>query len=153
MHAFRKVGLVTLSLVLIGTTGCGKSRSRDQDDDDDEDGAPAVSPKPAAAQAATMWTFDSSSVGQPPAGFSFGRTGSGRPGRWVIRAAADAPSGPNVLAQEDSDRTDYRFPLAVADGPMVGDGSVAVRCKPVSVRVDRPSGIVWRYQDESNYYA
>src|SRR5437867_9915780 len=152
MHAFRKVGLLTLSLALIGTTGCSKSRSRDQDDDDD-DPAPAVNPTTAAAQAATIWTFDSSSVGQPPAGFSFGRTGSGRPGRWVVRAAADAPSAPNVLAQEDSDRTDYRFPLAVADGPMVGDGSVAVRCKPVSVRVDRPSGIGRRYHAETTYYA
>lgn len=104
------------------------------------------------AQAATTWTFDSLSIGQPPAGFSFGRTGSGRPGRWVVRAAADAPSAPNVLAQEDSDRTDYRFPVAVADGPMFRDVSVAVRFKPVGGRVDRACGIVWRYQDENNYY-
>src|SRR5206468_12163851 len=112
---------VTLSLVLIGTIGCSKSRSHDQDDDDDDDPAPVVNPSPGTAQAATLWTFDSSSVGQPPTGFSFGRTGSGRPGRWVVRASADAPSGPNVLAQEDSDRTDYRFPLAVADRPTFGD--------------------------------
>src|SRR5258708_3484500 len=89
MLAFRTVGLVALSLALIGTTGCSKSRSHDQDDDDD-DPAPAVNPSPVTAQAATMWTFDSSNVGQPPAGFSFGRTGSGRRGRWVVRAAADA---------------------------------------------------------------
>ena len=126
MHAFRKVGVLTLSLALIGTTGCSKSRNRDQDDADD-DPAPAVNPSPAAAQAATIWTFDSSSVGQPPVGFSFGRTGSGRPGRWVVRAAADAPSGPNVLAQEDSDRTDYRFPVAVADGPTFGEDRKSTR--------------------------
>ncbi|PYP08764.1 MAG: hypothetical protein DMD59_11180 [Gemmatimonadetes bacterium] len=152
MHAFRKAGLVALSLAVIGTTGCSKSRSHDQDDDDDDDPAPAVNPSPSTAQAATRWTFDSSSVGQPPTGFSFERTGSGRPGQWVVRAAADAPSGPNVLAQEDSDRTDYRFPLAVADGPTFGDVSVTVRCKPVSGRVDRACGIVWRYQDANNYY-
>src|SRR5438876_269823 len=152
MHAFRKVGLVALSLALSGTTGCSKSRSHDQADDDDDDPAPAVNPSPGTVQAATMWTFDSSSIGQAPAGFSFGRTGSGRPGRWVVRAAADAPSGPNVLAQEDSDRTDYRFPVAVADGPTFGDVSVTVRCKPVSGRVDRACGIVWRYQDDNNYY-
>src|SRR5205809_6298316 len=94
MHAFRKAGLVALRLALIATIGCSKSRGRDQDEDADEDPAPAVNPSPGTAQAATIWTFDSSSVGQPPAGFSFGRTGSGRPGRWVVRAAADAPSGP-----------------------------------------------------------
>src|SRR6266581_2306483 len=94
MYAFRKVGLVTLSLALIGTTGCSKSRSHDQDDDDDDDPAPAVNPSPSTAQAATIWTFDSSNVGQPPAGFSFGRTGSGRPGRWVVRARPMPPAGP-----------------------------------------------------------
>jgi len=152
MLAFRNVALVALSLAVIGTAGCSKNRSRDQDDDDDDDPAPAVNPSPSTAQAASIWTFDSSSIGQPPTGFSFGRTGSGRPGRWVVRAAADAPNGPNVLAQEDSDRTDYRFPVAVADAPMFGDVSISVRCKAVSGRVDRACGIVWRYQDENNYY-
>jgi len=57
-----------------------------------------------------------------------------------------------VLAQEDTDRTDYRFPVAVADAPSFGDGSVSVRCKPVSGRSDQACGIVWRYQDENNYY-
>src|SRR5436190_20039244 len=137
MTSFRKAGLVALSLALIGTTGCSKSRGRDQDDDDDDDPARAVNPSPGTAQAATIWTFDSSNIGQAAVGFSFGRTGSGRPGRWVVRAAADAPSAPNVLAQEDSDRTDYRFPLALADGPNFGHVSVAVRCKPVSGQVDR----------------
>jgi hypothetical protein len=70
----------------------------------------------------------------------------------VVRAVSDAPSGSNVLAQEDSDRTDYRFPVAVADAPTFGDVSVSVRCKPVGGRVDRACGIVWRYQDANNYY-
>jgi hypothetical protein len=105
-----------------------------------------------AVPAPVTWTFDSLRAGEPPAGFTFARTGSGRVGRWVVRAAADAPSAPNVLAQEDSDRTDYRFPLAIADGPTFGDVSVSVRCKPVGGRVDRACGIVWRYQDENNYY-
>ena len=167
MMSFARLPLrVTLGLVLIGTTALAcKSRARDQDDDDDDDAdtpaagaAAAPSPttvvnrSPSATQGTMTWTFDSSSIGQPPAGFSFGRTGSGRPGRWVVRAAADAPSAPNVLAQEDSDRTDYRFPVAVADGRSFGDVSVAVRCKPVSGRVDRACGLVWRYQDENNYY-
>jgi hypothetical protein len=99
-----------------------------------------------------VWNFDSLPTGAPPAGFSFGRTGSGRPGQWVVRAVPDAPSGSNVLAQEDSDRTDYRFPVAVADAPTFGDVSVSVRCKPVGGRVDRACGIVWRYQDANNYY-
>jgi hypothetical protein len=91
-------------------------------------------------------------VGAPPSGFSFARTGSGRSGRWVVRAVAGAPSAPNVLAQEDSDRTDNRFPVAVADSVRLLDVSVSVRCKPIGGRVDRACGIVWRYKDENNYY-
>jgi hypothetical protein len=84
-----------------------------------------------------VWRFDAMAVGGPPAGFSFGRTGSGRPGRWVVRAVSDAPSGSNVLAQEDRDHTDYRFPVAVADTPMFNDVSVSAimsRCTTTAER-------------------
>jgi hypothetical protein len=102
--------------------------------------------------APARWGFDQMTAGAPPSGFSFARTGSGRSGRWVVRAAPDAPSAPNVLAQEDSDRTDNRFPVAVADSVRLRDVSVSVRCKSIGGRVDRACGIVWRYQDENNYY-
>ena len=134
------------------------AQAKDDDDDDDETSgtaaaAPVAPPSTLVTQGAeSRWRFDSMTAGQAPAGFSFGRTGSGRPGSWVVRAAPDAPSGPNVLAQEDSDRTDYRFPVAIADSPKFGDVSLSVRCKPVSGRVDRACGIVWRYQDENTYY-
>jgi hypothetical protein len=104
------------------------------------------------AHSAVTWTFDRDSAGLPPGAYTFGRTGSGRPGRWVVRAAADAPSEPNVLAQEDTDGTDNRFPVAVEDTLRFADASVSVRCKPVSGRVDQACGIVWRYRDENNYY-
>ena len=58
----------------------------------------------------------------------------------------------NVLAQLDTDSTNYRFPVAVADEPTLGDVSLSVRCKPVSGRVDQACGLVFRYQDEDNYY-
>jgi hypothetical protein len=63
-----------------------------------------------------------------------------------------APSGAHVLAQLDQDDTDYRFPIAVADTPLMRDGSVSVRCKPVSGRVDQACGLVFRYRDADNYY-
>ena len=81
---------------------------------------------------AVIWNFDSLSPGQPPAGFSFGRTAGGRVGHWIVQSASDAPSPSNVLAQVDSDRTDYRFPVAAALSPSFTDGSVSVKCKPVS---------------------
>jgi len=73
-------------------------------------------------------------------------------GRWVVRAEADAPSKPNVLAQLDADRTDYRFPIAVSAEPGLRDVRVTVRCKAVSGKVDEACGLVARYRDENNYY-
>ncbi|MGH2652583.1 MAG: hypothetical protein ACRDHK_15375, partial [Actinomycetota bacterium] len=80
------------------------------------------------------------------------RSGSGRPGRWVVRAEEDAPSPPNVLVQIDDDPTDYRFPVAVVAGVEFRDLRLSVRCKPVSGKVDRACGVVFRYADEGNYY-
>ena len=87
-----------------------------------------------------------------PAGFSFGRTGSGRVGRWFAKTDKDAPSGANVLAQTDTDATSYRFPVAVADSALLRNARVSVRCKPVSGKVDQACGLVFRYRDENNYY-
>jgi hypothetical protein len=97
------------------------------------------------------WNFDSDAVGKPPAGFSFGRTGKGAEGQWVVRAEADAPSKPNVLAQVSTDDTDYRFPVAFA-GPDMKDLRLSVKCKPVSGKVDQGCGLVFRLKDADNYY-
>ena len=99
-----------------------------------------------------VWNFDADKPDKAPAGFRFGRTGQGREGKWVVLAAKDAPSGGNVLAQTDADRTDYRFPVAVADGPPLADLALSVKCKPVSGEVDQGCGLVFRYQDANNYY-
>ncbi|TMQ12448.1 MAG: DUF1080 domain-containing protein [Deltaproteobacteria bacterium] len=100
----------------------------------------------------TTWTFDADKADKPPAGFSFGRTGQGKEGKWVVLAVKDAPSSGNVLAQTDGDKTDYRFPVAVADSPSLADVALSVKCKPVSGEVDQGCGLVFRYQDANNYY-
>lgn len=98
------------------------------------------------------WNFDADSTDAPPAGFSFARTGSGAQGRWIVRPEKDAPSASNVLAQVDADDTDFRFPVAVADGPSLGDLRLSVKCKVVTGKVDQACGVVFRYRNENNYY-
>jgi hypothetical protein len=132
-------------------------------DDEDRDrpssaGTPAnvssglpASPRDPNGSART-WAFDTDKPDGPPAGFSFGRTGSGKPGTWVIRAEPDAPSKPSLLAQVDADRTDNRFPVAVANEPSLRDVRLSVRCKPVAGSVDQACGLVFRFRDENNYY-
>ncbi len=98
------------------------------------------------------WDFQADALDAPPAGFSFARTGQGREGRWIVIRDPTAPAGDHVLAQLDPDDTDYRFPVAVADGPAPRDVRVEVRCKPVSGRTDEACGLVFRYRDADDYY-
>ena len=98
------------------------------------------------------WSFEADAAGAPPAGLRFERTGGGPPGRWIVRAEGNAPSGKNVLAQTDTDHTDDRFPIAVADEPSLQDLALSVKCMPVSGKVDQACGLVFRYRDANNYY-
>jgi hypothetical protein len=95
--------------------------------------------------------FETDKPGDPPQGFSLGRTGKGSPGKWLILAVDDAPSGKNVLVQTDADRTDYRFPIAYT-GPELKDLRLTVKCKPVSGKGDQGCGLIFRLKDADNYY-
>jgi len=99
----------------------------------------------------TRFDFESDKPGEVPQGFSFGRTGKGAPGKWVVQAVEDAPSGKNVLVQTDADRTDYRFPIAYT-GPAMKDLRLTVKCKPVSGKGDQGCGLIFRLKDDDNYY-
>ncbi len=99
----------------------------------------------------TTFNFDSDVAGQPPKGFELALTGKGKPGKWVVQAVPDAPSGKNVLVQADGDDTDYRFPIAYT-GPELKDLRLSVRCKPIAGKGDQGCGIIWRLRDSDNYY-
>jgi hypothetical protein len=93
--------------------------------------------------------FTDDAVGQPPKGFEFGYTAkAGAPGKWIVEA-----EGTNkYLAQVDPDNTRARFPVAVVSDLSAADVDLSVRFKPVSGRVDQAAGLVWRFQNEDNYY-
>ncbi len=106
----------------------------------------------ASASGPRTWNFDSDTLDAPPAQFAFGRTGTGREGKWLVRAEPGAPSGPNVLAQTDADPTDNRFAVAFTVDAFPADVDLAVKCKPISGSVDRACGLVLRLIDTNNYY-
>lgn len=114
-------------------------------------------PTPSAAQPTNdhtrtlARTFDADTAEAVPPGFTFARTGGGLPGKWIVQAEAGVASGNRVLAQLDGDSTNFRFPLAVANEPVLKDVRVSVRCKLISGRVDQACGLVARYLDENNY--
>jgi hypothetical protein len=117
-------------------------------------GAFAVSLKSRAQGGDTMVhiDFETATIGTLPPGVSGALTGSGVPGAWAVLEDATAPAGSKVLAQTSTDKTDYRFPLAIFDAPVASDIDVAMRFKPVSGEIDRAAGIAVRLKDRNNYY-
>jgi 3-keto-disaccharide hydrolase len=136
-----------------------QQKSEAKDADEDEEGAPGsaavAGEKPAPVQAAGQqlaYNFDNDPVGAPPAKFHSARTGQGSESKWAVMADPTAPSKPNVAAQTSTDKTDYRFPLLIADEGSFRDLDISVKFKAVSGSVDQAAGLVFRLKDANNYY-
>jgi len=117
--------------------------------------AAVAAEKPAPQQTSgrqLIYNFDSDSVGQLPAKFHSARTGQGSESTWVVIAESTAPSKPNVVAQTSTDKTDYRFPLLIADEGSFRDLDLSVKFKAISGSVDQAGGLVFRLKDPNNYY-
>lgn len=101
----------------------------------------------AGVSMAQVVNFDKDKTGVPPADWTCGATGSGKP-RWTVEADPGAPSAPNVLMQSGAGD----FPWCVRTGTAVQDGFVEVKFKPIRGRDDQAGGVVWRWKDGNNYY-
>ncbi len=129
------------------------------DADEDEEGASApaatAAEKPAPQQASgqqLVYNFDNDSAGQLPPKFHSARTGQGAESQWAVMTDPTAPSKPNAVAQTSTDKTDYRFPLLIADEASFRDLDLSVKFKAVSGSVDQAGGLVFRLKDPNNYY-
>lgn len=101
---------------------------------------------------------------QPPAGFQAAVAGGGQPGGWkVIMDEVTpllpplTPQAPNVtsravLAQSSQDPTDEHFPLLIYSGETFKDFTLKTRFKIVSGTVEQMAGVVFRFQNPSNFY-
>lgn len=69
---------------------------------------------------------------------------------WVERDPT-APSRPNVFDQSSSGPHQAVFPL-LYDSVVCRDGDLSVKFKIAGGRSDQTAGIVFRYQDQNNYY-
>jgi hypothetical protein len=151
-----------VSKVVPGQQTAAQKSAEKPDADQGEEGeegpatpAAVTAEKPASQQASgqqLIYNFDSDSVGQVPAKFHSARTGQGSESMWAVMADPTAPSRPNVVAQTSTDKTDYRFPLLVADEGSFRDLDLSVKFKAVSGSVDQAGGLVFRLKDANNYY-
>src|SRR5262249_49855491 len=90
-------------------------------------------------------------LGAPPAGFQFARTGQGDLGRWIVVSDETSPTA-RAIEQSSTDRTGYRFPLAIFDSVAAKKVDVFLKFKPVAGHVDKAGGIGVRVLDGDNYY-
>ena len=98
-----------------------------------------------------MIAIDKMTVGAAPADFEFARTGQGGPAQWTVAGDATA-SGGRAIEQTSTDRTDYRFPLAIYQKVSAQNVDLTVHFKAVAGKVDQAGGIVVRLADADNYY-
>lgn len=98
-----------------------------------------------------MIAIDKMAVGGPPAEFNFERTGQGGAAEWTVVSDASADGG-RAIEQTSTDRTDYRFPLAIYTPLTIKSGAVSVRFKATAGTVDQAGGIAMRLTDFNNYY-
>ena len=91
--------------------------------------------------------------------------GGGRPGNWkivtdempsaftpLLSSNAPAMNHISVLAQLDTDPTDERFPMLVYTKENFKDFTLTTRFKIISGVAEQMAGVVFRYQNESNFY-
>jgi hypothetical protein len=99
-----------------------------------------------------------------PANFHAALAGGGRPGEWKIvmddvppLLAPLSPQAPvvtrrAVVAQTSTDPTDERFPMLIYDGETFQDFNLTTRFKIVGGTAEQMAGVVFRFQNESNFY-
>lgn len=104
-------------------------------------------------------------VGQTPTDFHSALTDGGEPGDWKIVTdkvpSAFAPLTPQasavnrqtVLAQTSQDPTDERFPMLIYDGETFKDFKLTTHFKIVGGGLEQMAGVVFHFQNESNFYA
>lgn len=100
----------------------------------------------AGAQAPSERSFDAEAPGAPPDGFTFAATRQDAPGAWTVRRIGT--SGMLVHAADPSQRG---YALALSPHDPQRDVIVSARLRLEGGT--RAGGVVWRYQDPTNFYA
>jgi hypothetical protein len=116
-----------------------------------------------AAAEEIFFDFSRDRQSEIPRGFLSTVSGEGEPGQWKIiddevisTIPALTPNAPpqrrSVLAQLSRDMTDEHSPILVYTNETFGDFKFTTRVKCVSGVVEQMAGVVFRYQDENNFY-
>ena len=107
----------------------------------------------AADQSAVLTIdFEEMNLGTNPGGFSVSKTGDGSDSIWTVEDRVTGTQKSKVLIQSSADSIRSRFPLCVYQEFSARNLDISVNFLPLTGSIDQAGGIVWRYQDENNYY-
>ncbi len=117
-----------------------------------------------AGGAELNFNFGEEAEGTTPTNFLPVLHGGGAPPVWKI-VATQVPSAfqafgsktpllnpGNVLAQISQDQTDERYPMLIYNGAKFSDFTLDTRFEAVSGVAEQMAGVVFRYQNSSNFY-
>lgn len=97
------------------------------------------------------WSFDKDAPGNPPSGFIIGGT-NGESGRWEVAADTKAISAPHVLSHIPSGQSSPAPQVIFIAGVEAMNLDLTVRIKTASSGEGQGGGVVFRADDERNYY-
>lgn len=114
--------------------------------------------------AQVQFNFGATPAGRLPTNFLATLAGAGQPPAWQVVLDAVPPllapltdkapevTKRGVLAQTSPDATDERYPLCVYTGEVFRDFKFTTRFKLVSGVTEQMAGVVFRFQNPSNFY-
>jgi len=109
--------------------------------------------------------FSTAPVDQTPSGFRSLVAGRGQPGEWKVilddappalaplSSKAPAVARRAVLAQTSRVALNQHFPILLNDGEAYGDFHLSTRFKIVGGALEQMAGVVFHFQDETNFFA
>ncbi len=97
------------------------------------------------------WWFDRDQPGQLPSGFALGSANVDS-GRWEVKADPQSPSPPNVLAHISSNHAGLSPQVLFLEKVEAANLELSVRIKTAQDGESQGSGVVFRAQDDRNYY-
>lgn len=97
------------------------------------------------------WWFDRDQPGQLPSGFALGSSNVG-PGRWEVKADPLSSSPPNVLAHISSDQAGLSPQVLFLEKVEAANLELSVWIKAAQDGEGQGSGVIFRAQDDRNYY-
>jgi hypothetical protein len=106
----------------------------------------------AADDKVRTFTFSKDELGKLPAGWKADKTGMGDGSVWKVVEDKTAPSKKGYALAQTAEGYKSVFNLCVAEDTKYKDVEISVALKSVAGRIDQGGGIVWRYQDNDNYY-